>query len=272
MLNLLMPAFSGVGAGQTAIVSCPMGNKYHSLQLIYAGVTLAQLKEIRILINGSIFQRFTGTEREFMNLFDGMEASDGILVIPFERYNLHERMGMEETAFSTGVMNPETGAIINSLEIQIDIDVGALAPVLSLYAEQSQSETYGAGTLMYIDNRTYAVASAGEFTISDAPRGNMKNISCNRIYFVPSAGTVDSLEIQTNLYKVFERTSALNTRAQKNGVRNPVSTMFVYDTTESGKGGDLMNLLKLTDHRYIVKCSAINQLKMITENFGILSM
>ncbi|WP_327786671.1 major capsid protein P2, partial [Vibrio anguillarum] len=47
-----MPSFSNVAAGSTATLEFPLGLSYHFLHLYFTGVTLAQMKNIRIEVDG----------------------------------------------------------------------------------------------------------------------------------------------------------------------------------------------------------------------------
>ena len=110
-----MPPFEGVAAGNTALIKLPIGRRFHSIFLIYSGVTLAQMTEIRVMANGKVFQRFTATERDNMNQFIGQAAAAGILQIPFDRVGLKNREQEELTSVNTGVADAQGMLLIRSL-------------------------------------------------------------------------------------------------------------------------------------------------------------
>ncbi|MCA1809383.1 MAG: major capsid protein P2, partial [Lentisphaerae bacterium] len=67
-----MPSFEGVSAGSTATLRCPIGLSYDRLIIEYAGMTLAQMGEIRVVGNGKPFMRFdSGTRLDQLNQFNG---------------------------------------------------------------------------------------------------------------------------------------------------------------------------------------------------------
>src|SRR5690554_3428227 len=136
LLEQRMPPFEGVQPGSQALIKLPIGRRFHHLFLIYSGVTLAQMTEIRILANGKVFQSFSATQRDKMNQFVGLEAANGILQIPFERMGLKNREQQELTAVNTKVPDQQ-GRAINALTVEIDITSDATAPSLKMVATQS---------------------------------------------------------------------------------------------------------------------------------------
>src|SRR5690606_22485953 len=152
-----MPPFEGVAAGNTALIKLPIGRRFHALFLTYAGVTLAQMTEIRVMANGKVFQRFSATERDKMNQFIGLDAAAGILRIPFDRHKLKNREQEELTAINTGVPDAQ-GNSINSLTVEIDIAASATAPVLSMNATQSEPVAGGPGVMLNIRKDSRSIA------------------------------------------------------------------------------------------------------------------
>lgn len=262
-----MPAGEGIAAGQTATFKLPIGRRYHELQLTYSGVTLAQMTEIRVFANGKVIHRYSATDRDSMNQFDGRSAAGGILIIPFDRYNLKTNAGEEETALNTGSADA-AGLAITSLYMEIDIDGAAAAPVMSLVATQSDALVGGAGTVMHIQRHTRDVAGAGEFDISDLPRGTATSIVLNRIFFKPSANDISKVQIDRNNYVIFERSKALNERVQTDGVRVPQAGFIAVDKTERGYGGDPIDLVGVADYRYKLTMTGAATLTIYSEYMG----
>ncbi len=275
IISVKMPSPEGVGAGQTATFKLPIGRKYHELQLSYSGMTLADMEEIRIFANAKIIHRYSGTERDAMNKFDRRNITPNILTIPFNRYGLRTRAGEEESALNTGgKLSAEefaNGAVaITSLYIEIDIGPGATSPVLSLHATQSEGQSGGAGSVLHVNRYVRDPSGAGEFDISDLPRGTATTIALNRIFFFESSagGTIEALKIERNQYTTFERNRNLNEHLQKDGVRTPQNNLFVVDRTEHGYGGDPMGLVGIADLRYKLTMLGAETLRIYTETFG----
>jgi hypothetical protein len=132
-----MPSADGVAAGQTASFRLPIGRTYHTLLLTYAGVTLAQMNELRVVANGKVIQRVTGGAfADSRNLFIKRAAANGVLAIDFDRPGMRLKDGEEYTALGTGVADDPQA--VTTLTLEIDIDAAAAAPVLSLKAVQSE--------------------------------------------------------------------------------------------------------------------------------------
>lgn len=275
-----LPNPEGVAAGGTATFRIPVGKRIHSLFLEYAyNVTtqnVADFTEIRLYANGSVFQRFTGTERDKLNQFDGLEASTGVLEIPFDRKKMLTLGGREETAINTGVAD-KNGIKISSLYMEIDLDSGMTitASDLTLSALQSDAVAGGPGTMPFIRREQRNPAGADtDFQISDLINSGVNapdKVALNRVTFIPSTGTLSRLRIDRNQYNIFDRTDALNRVMQKNGVRTPISGYYMIDPTERGVSGEVVNLLGTTDFRYRLGVSTGMTLTCISEYLGVLN-
>lgn len=274
--ELRMPSPDSVASGQTAVFRFPIGNRFHELQMLYSGLTLAQMSEIRLYANGKVFQTFSGTDRDKFNQFDGLSASAGILKIPFDRQRLKTLAAEEETAIDTGslngakllalnINNPER---ITSFYMEIDIAAGAVAPALSMNATVSESLGLGVGTVLHIKRDTRSIGGAGEVDISDLSYGKATSAFLNRVYFKPSAGQLDKIRVERNTSVLYERTKALNEFLQGDGKRSPQAGYQVVDRTERGVGGDPIPLVGSSDFRYIVNASSAMTLTVYSENMG----
>jgi len=254
-----MPAAQSVVAGQTTTFRLPIGRRYHALQLIGAGTAFApsDMSEIRVLLNNKVVQRYTGAARDMMNQFDGRvaattSAAGFTLVLPFDRYGILTKAGEEETAINTGSADPNTGKVINSMSLEIDITGGGTATgtlSLDLYATTSEQLPGGPGTVPYILKGVNDYAGAAEYDVSDIPRGGVTTQFVDRIFLTPSTSTLENLRVLANSYKVFERTAALNERIQTDGIRVPQAGTYVIDRTEHGYGGDPFDVRRLDDWR-----------------------
>jgi hypothetical protein len=275
-----MPNPEGVVAGGTAVFRIPTGLQFHELYLVYdydvSTQNVADFTEIRIYLNSDVFQRFSGTQRDKLNQFDGMAASVGVLTIPFDRQGLLTVAGQEETSINTGVADA-AGRIINSMYMEIDLDAGMTiaAADLSLYAKVSNAVAGGPGTIMYIrsEQRTAAGASA-RFQISDLVNPGVNapdKIALNRITFIPSTGTIGELKVTRNNYDIFDRTDALNRVIQNQGIRTAQAGYYMIDTTENGRGGEVIELWGTTDYRYTLDVSTGMTITALSEYLGVLA-
>lgn len=264
-----MPPFEGVAAGNTALIKLPIGRRYHSLYLIYAGITLAQMTEIRVMANGKVFQRFSATERDSMNRFIGLAVAGNILKIPFDRIGLKNREQEELTAVNTGTPDPQ-GNAINSFTIEIDLDGTAVAPQLQMMATQSAGVGGGPGVMLNIRKDSRSSASAGELEVSDLLYNTPISQALNRVYFKPSAGNITRVVVERDLYNIWERGTALNERIQSDGERTPQAGYWVLDTSEQGYGANVISLKGIQDFRYRLDCSGAMTINTISEYLGVL--
>lgn len=275
-----LPNPEGVVAGGTATFRIPVGRRIHSLFLDYAynasTQNVADFTEIRIFANGQVIQRFTGTERDILNQFDGKEASTGILELPFDRSKLITKAGREETAINTAVAD-ESGRKISSMYMEIDLDSGMTitASDLKLYAKQSDAIPGGPGTIPFIrrEQRTSAGADT-DFQIADLVNPGVNapdKVALSRVTFVPSTGTISNLKIDRNTYEIFDRSDELNRSMQTNGIRKPQSGYYSIDSAENGQGGEPIELFGMTDYRYRLNISAAMTLTCLSEYLGVLS-
>lgn len=279
-ITVKLPNPEGVAAGGTATFRIPVGRRIHSLLLKYAyNVTtqnVADFTEIRLYINGQVVQRFTGTERDKLNQFDGMTASVGWLEIPFDRKKLLTKVGREETALNTGVADDQ-GRKISSVYMEIDLDSGMTitSTDLQLYARESDALPGGPGTIPYIrrDQRTVGAATT-DWQISDLinPGVNAPDkIALNRVHFVPSANAIDNLKIDRNSYTIFDRPDALNRVIQNGGVRVAQAGWYTIDPTELGDGGEPVDLFGMTDYRYRLEVDGAMTATILSEYLGVLT-
>ncbi|HZF30004.1 MAG TPA: major capsid protein P2 [Gammaproteobacteria bacterium] len=254
-----MPAPPSVGTGATTTFRLPIGRRYHSLQLLASAttITVADLTEIRVLLNNKIIQRFSGADRNVMNRFDGRDdaantGADFSLELPFDRYGILTKAGEEETAINTGSLDPTTGKVINSFSIEVDLaGPGGITgtPALSMNATTSEALPGGPGSVPHILKSTRDFSAAQQYEISDLPRGGVTTQFLDKIFMKPSTSTLDLFKVLANQTTLFERTAALNERKQRDGIRFPQAGWYCIDRSEHGYGGDPFDLRGLEDWR-----------------------
>lgn len=280
-IDVRMPAGEGIAVGQTATFKLPIGRRYHQLRLIGAATTfsVADLTEIRIFINGQVAQRFSGSQRDKMNQFDGrhpatIDATSFELVIPFDRYRLNTLAGEEETALNTGSADPKTGQQITSVYMEVDLaSPGGITgtPTFLLLATQSEALAGGPGTIMFVQRFTRNIAGAGDFDIADLPRGDANRVALNRVFFNPDANNISRIVCERNQYIIWDRTASDNVRVQSDGNRVPQVGWFVLDKTENYMGGDPIDLLGAADFRFRLTADGAMNPAIIAEYLGTLA-
>lgn len=271
-----MPSFQGVGASQTATLNMPIGLTYHSLLLSFTGITLAQMTEIRLKGNGRLIFTQSAVDLDITNRFCGMQASAaGLLSIPFDREGLITRQGQELTAIGTGApvdtnagtpqapnpyFNPTP---LTTLQLEIDCAAGS-TPVISAKAIQSAPMPLGA--MLKRRRFNYTVTGAGEFEISDLPKGDL----IDKILIKCSADVLSKVTIERDNFVIFERTKAENNFAQADGIRTPQASWYVIDPTENGYGSEAIITAGVQDFRLRLLTTAAVNLTVYVDYLGSL--
>ena len=263
LITKVMPSFQGVAAGQTATVMLPIGLSYHELLMNFAGITLAQMNEIRVVANGKVIQRYaSGTQLNAMNLFEGRAAATTVLTIPLgDRFGLKSRAGIEFTKLGTGMLDDKRP--VTSLYVEVDIDAAAAAPVLSMIAIQSDPDY--SGIIRHVNQFTYSPTTAMDFDVADLPKGKI----FNQMFF--QSAIVTALEIRRNGYTVFERSLAENIVVQTDGIRVPQASSFMVDFTERGYGAEGLVTDGVQDLRLVLTTSGVGSVPLALVSFGELN-
>lgn len=273
-VQLNIPNTTAVAAGQTATWDIPIGLRYHAFQLAYSGVTLAQMTQIRLSVNGEVIHRYTGAQRDKLNQYDGRAAAGGILTIPLDRFGLYRQDGEELTALRTGIADPKSGASINQCKIEIDIDGAAAAPAITIAATASDNPRgVGPGVIQRVLPYSRNFGSSGVVEWADMPKATegQKYLVINRTAFF--ASNITYLEISRDNKRIFQRSKALNEKVQLDGVRVPQSGLLVVDPTEEGYDFEGIQLVQpngqpYSDFRYIPTLSGSENITALVEYLG----
>ena len=201
------PSFEGVAANSTATLRLARGYTYHDILIHYTGtgtMAISNMTEIRVLANGTVFQRFTGAQLDALNQYygDAAAAADGYIWLHFDRQGLRTRPARELTAVGTGPRDSDTNP--NPIEtLTIEIDLGATAsPTLSAVARVSQASP--AGVLRKILQFSHTAGGSGEFQISDFPKRDA-------ILAVHSSqANITDLIVEKNNFVIFDRSEGEN--------------------------------------------------------------
>lgn len=263
-----MPAFNGVAANSRATLNIPIGNTVHELILSMGGgaFTEQHIDEIRVKGNGRELFVCSGDQLDKMNQFEGMAASDGNLIrLPFERFGLKTRDGVEMTAIGTGApqnmdQNSRDYNPTPLSTLQVEVDIGA-ATTPTLSAKAIMSGPSPLGTLLKRRRFTYSPAGAGDYEIADLPRGDV----INRIWIFHS--NVTSVKLDRNNFRAFERTNSENNLIQSDGVRTPIAGLYVIDPSENGNGGEWL-VSNVNDFRLILSMSAADTVNIFVDYLG----
>lgn len=270
-LTLKMPgASNSVTAGNEALFKFPTVYRYHMLYLIFSGVALAEMNEIRLLCNGKVIHRYSGVERNRMNQFDGLQdaATTGILPIPLDRQDLLSRIARETTAINCGVpaIEGRPNTAINSFHLEVDIDAAATAPKIDVHASVSLPVAGGPGDILRVV-KTSRTCNAPKHEIADiSSLGTEEGMVLNRAFFFGS--NITAVQLKRNTDTLFEVPKALNEMIQTDGIRKPQANLTVVDTTAEGYGANVTDVAPSDDLRFILDLSATEDLDILVEQVG----
>lgn len=260
----------GVSPDNTATVKFAIGSKYHDIML-ETNMALADMTEIRLIANNKTIHRYSATERDKMNQYMGLPAfgTAKLLYIPLDRKALKTRSMEEVTGINTGVPG-SNGEVIRSFYMEIDIRAAASSPTLKVSTTTSAATDDGVGTVMHVVKHNRNAAGAGEVEFDDLPYNAPTAAALNAAYVFPDANDISKIYVERGLYKVFERTKAVNERMQTIGERVPQSGMHVIDFTENGYGANALDLRGYQDFRYRFQMTGAAGLTFVSEYLGVL--
>lgn len=255
------PSFEGVAGGNIATLRLPTGLTYNQLYINYSGITLAQMVAIRLVLNGEPIMNFgSGVDLDEMNVFEGRASAAGLLTIDFERYGLRSRKSVELSVIGTGFPGDTSVA---TLQLEIEIASGVANPVLG--AKSRRTAPQPLGFFKKIRKFTYTAPGAGDFEISDLPKGDI----INKIIF--KGNNIDNVELKRENRIVFDRSADENATIQSDGVRVPSAiTGYVFDLTEDGYGAEVLTTQGVHDLRYTLEMSDASTIQVFVEYLGVL--
>ena len=276
--NKILPAVLGVAANSTAYLQLPIGYRYHFLHLLYGGTTFdnTYMSAIRLYANQSLFQNFTGTQRDVWNQFDGLSATSTYkdLVIPFERIGMAEDKARYITAINTGSNSKGTQCPVPITDFRIEIDIaGATAPTLAMYADVSDVNTEQSVMLPRIDRWTENVAATGEFLHLNSARFIKDKLRpyTHRIWLGDTDTNITNFRLLRDLNQEFKnRTTKENENAQTSiKVRTPQAGWVAIDWGERGEFANLFDGINCANLELRSTHAATNAaLPVIQESMG----
>ncbi len=245
-----------VAASSTGTIRLPIGWIYHGVFLNLTNITAASINELRVIANGQTIMRGSGVEFDTLNQQLGLAAvsAASVLYIPFERLGLQNRTLAEMTSLLTAHPYGDARQTrITSLIIEIDLDA-TVAPSLTAYAKRDPVQ---AGRPLWIKRLSKFTQdfSSGENQIDRLTTGGEQYKAVNRIMIDEAAAMLTEMRIERDNFKAWDRTAALNNAVLANGKFNraAMAGYFIFDTTEDGFGGNLLDIEGISDLRLITQ-------------------
>ncbi|WP_425628535.1 major capsid protein P2 [Vibrio neptunius] len=248
------PSFNNVAAGSTATLELPLGLTYHLMHLYFSGVTLAQMKNIRIEVDGKPVKKWLDGERlnqENKHYGRGTATAD-CLPIFFTREELND-LG-QRRVFALGTSN------IQTMSLLIDIDAGAASPKLEATSVRSAEAPMGFVTRIHEFKHSSAVS--GQVEIDNIPL--RKNAAIAAIHIYSPDVTECALEVDDSI--VWEMTKSGAAKLQTDYGRTPQSDIkMTLDFTLEGDFGQAVQLNGIEDFRLKPTISKAGNMDIVVE-------
>lgn len=250
-----LPSFTNVSAGSTAVLNLPLGLSYDRVDLNFAGVTLAQMRNIRLEVNGKVLQKWKDGERlNALNKYFGRgAATSSILPINFVRKEMHDLM--QRRVFAIGTQN------ISTLSLLIDIDRAATNPTLKATAIKSNAAPIGLVTRL----KTFPVSfsTAGTHDVDNLPIEPHQRIAA--IHLFSSDVTECELEIDNEI--VWDMTKVQAQKIQVDHSRAVQSNALSLDFILEGDLAQAVTGLGIQDFRLKPTTSGPTTIDIVVEYF-----
>lgn len=221
-----LPSLANVTAGGTATLNMPLGMTYETLTLAYTGLTRAQMKDIRLLIDGKPVLEFRdGEQLAALNKYYDRYDEAGFLTIWFIRPEMANLEQQRITGLGTGANGV---GVIQTLQLEFDIDAAATSPTVEARAVQSSPKPLGVMTK--VKQFVLSSATAGQFEIDNIPKGPR----LAAVHFHKTADDISRVEVEQNSRKIFEGDTPLVRFLQKSMKRVPQTGYLSVDWMQEG--------------------------------------
>jgi hypothetical protein len=246
-----LPSLANVGAGQSATLNCPVGLTYDRIEFEYSGVTLSEMKNVEVVINGKPVMTFKDMARvEKLNDYYGRAKTSGFITLYFARPEMVNLRDQRLTALGT--------ADVSTLAVNIDIDSGASAPVIKAYAIQSEPQPLGA--FIKVREFQFDASVSGQMEISTLPKG--PRIMAAHLF----KGDVNDLEVEIDSQKVYDASKDLGEAVQSGYDRVPqTSDATHFDTCLEGDLSQALVTQGAQDLRFRADLGSSGALSVLVE-------
>jgi hypothetical protein len=233
-----LPSWSNVTAGSTATLELPKNLSYHLIHVYFSGVTLAQMKNIRLEINGKPVKQWAdGNRLNMENTHYGRGAATAdCLPIFFTREELATLDQRRVCAIGTEG--------VQTLTLLIDIDAAATSPSLDATAVYGPKAPVGLYTHIVEFQKSSSVS--GEVEIDNIPMRKGAAIAAIHIYKTD----VTSAKLEVNGGIVFDMTKTGAAKLQTDYGRTPQSSdKMSLDFLLEGDLAQAVQLANIDDFR-----------------------
>ncbi|MCC4787510.1 major capsid protein P2 [Vibrio splendidus] len=252
-----LPSISNVAAGSTATLELPRGLSYHQIILKYKNVTLAQMKNIRMEVNGKVFQTYKdGAELNTINgHFNRGLAENGFIVLHFARPELDDLL--QQRTFALGT------ADISTLALRIDIDGAATDPKLEAHALQGQDAPMG--YITKVKSYPVSYATSGVHELDKLPTPASARIAA--IHLMTDKVSHAELEVDGNI--AFQAEKLLEAKIQRDAKRVPTTGKFTLDFIKENDTAQAQVLAGVQDFRIRMDLTEATAFNVLVEYLDV---
>ncbi|GAA6171625.1 hypothetical protein NBRC116592_12950 [Colwellia sp. KU-HH00111] len=245
-----LPSFSNVSAGSTAVLQVPLGYSYNAINIEYSGVTLAQLQDIEVRINGKVLQSFSDATRlQDINKYYKRNIKAGVITLWFETPEFKEA-----TRRSTAIGTMD----VSTFDVAVNIDAAAAAPVLKASAIRSNNLPLGA--IIKYKRFSASAAAAGIKEIDNLPRESR----IKAIHLFKSDISKAEVELDSTIW--YDPSKTLGAGIQTDYGRNPnTAKMTTVDFTLHGDPMQALVVQNAFDFRVRTHCASAGAFDIVVE-------
>ncbi len=276
--RLRMPTVNNVAASSMATVTLTPGYRYRRLHLVYGGTTFTptNMTGIRLYADNELIQSLSGTLRDMLNQFDKMPAASTYkdLVISFERIDMTDPDARYLTCINTGSKSKgvQSKSGIMNLRLEIDINSGASAPTLDIYADVMDVNVEQSRLMPRIDTYSENVAATGEFLHANSSRyvGDKLRPYVTRITLGDTSSNITALRLRRNNEDIVALPTAVLQYSQVAELRRaPQSGYVAFDTGDMGEYFNIIDPIHMSTFEVRSTHAATNaSLPVIVESLG----
>lgn len=242
----LLPTPQGIGAGQTATLSLPLGSTYHQLDLRLKAhvsgtpvdVAAADwgdfIDDIRLLVDGN--SKIEATAEYLVNRaqYYGETLTAGVLPIFLGMPWARTMGGEDQTAYGTA-------AGMASFTLEVDFKPGVNIGLFKVYAIQSAATQFGAHVAIQRFARSFS--SIGVDEVADIPKG---------AYFISEIdiddANIDDIDVEADGRIIFETDQAIRDQRHSIAGRVPQTGFTHLDFMAENRVGEVFPMV-LRDFR-----------------------
>jgi len=263
------PSISNVGAGNTAVLSLPIGPTYEKIILNFAaasGFDVSDIEYLDLLVNGDSKQRYTLQQLMDLNSYynrsaDSISGTAAEIMIHLFSQQFEDLAYAQSTGFGT--------LGLSTLELQIKIASGAPASLTISAAVQIDTVPQPLGAFVAI--RSYGKDSSvtGQVDIDSLPKNGPVYMA---MHFCKA--DISRVKIEANQITVVDATKAQLERLEKDGwpiKRVPVTArMTSVDFLLYGNPADAFGTKGVTDLRVKATYDTTGLCNVLTETLETL--